>query len=101
MIVATADSGEKGWSMALQSPPDLVVLDLTLPGLDGFSLLRRLRQNETTTDVPIFIYTAKELNAYERSQLNQAELVLQKSDSSGQQLLEALTHLNTPSEKLR
>ncbi len=92
--VQTAENGESGWKMAQDNPPDLVVLDLMLPGLDGFGVLRRLRQNPATVDVPVFVYTAKELDAAERNQLQQAEAVLKKGARSGQSLLEAVTLLN-------
>lgn len=95
MEVTTAENGETGWTMAQQNPPDLVVLDLMMPGLDGFGVLRRLRQNLATLDVPVFVYTAKELDAAERNQLKQAELVLQKGDFSNQRLLEAVSHFTS------
>lgn len=93
MEVATADNGETGWTMARQDPPDLVVLDLMMPGMDGFGVLRRLRQNLATLDIPVFVYTAKELDAAERTELRQAEAVLQKGDFSSQRLLDAVSHL--------
>ncbi|HEX2914160.1 MAG TPA: response regulator [Chloroflexia bacterium] len=91
--VRMAENGEAGWTLAQQDPPDLVVLDLMMPGMDGFSVLRRLRQNMTTLDVPVFVYTAKDLDANEKKQLRQAEAVLQKGDFSSQRLLEAVSHL--------
>ena len=54
--VDTADSGEKALSMALQSPPDLVVLDILMPGLNGIEVTKRLRQG---SDVPVLLLTAK------------------------------------------
>ncbi len=98
MQVLTAENGEIGWKMAQQDPPDLVVLDLMMPGLDGFGVLRRLRQNLSTLDVPVFVYTAKELNASERNQLKQAEAVLQKGDFSSERLLEAVSNLSNRGE---
>jgi two-component system phosphate regulon response regulator PhoB len=57
--VRLADSGEKGLAQALKNPPDLVLLDLMLPGIDGREVCRRLRANEATAPIPIVILTAR------------------------------------------
>lgn len=94
LTVATASDGEAGWQMAQHNPPDLVVLDLMMPRLNGFEVLTRLRQNLATLDVPVFVYTAKELDSQERTRLDHdAEAVLQKGDFSRQTLLEAVSRL--------
>ncbi|MGA9533699.1 MAG: response regulator, partial [Anaerolineales bacterium] len=43
--VQTAGDGERGLALALEWKPDLIVLDIMLPGIDGLELLRRLRQH--------------------------------------------------------
>ncbi len=55
--VAEAGSGEEALSMISGSSPDLVVLDLTLPGIDGLETLRHLR---TFTDVPVVVLTVRD-----------------------------------------
>ncbi len=55
-IVETCADGEAGLATALQDPPDLVVLDLMLPGLDGLEVCRRL---QALAPVPIVMLTAK------------------------------------------
>ncbi len=55
--VDTAMDGQSGLAVARDNPPDLVVLDLMLPGIDGFEVCRRLR---TGGPVPILILTAKD-----------------------------------------
>jgi two-component system response regulator MprA len=55
--VNVADSGERGLELARESPPDLVILDLMLPGIDGFEVCRRLR---TAGDVSILMLTARD-----------------------------------------
>jgi two-component system phosphate regulon response regulator PhoB len=57
--VVTARDGRKGLERAFQSVPDLVVLDLMLPSLDGIEICRRLRADARTKDVLILILTAK------------------------------------------
>jgi DNA-binding response OmpR family regulator len=60
--VALAMDGESGLQMALDNPYDAIVLDLLLPGMDGLSLCRSLRQAGHTR-VPILMLTAKDLLA--------------------------------------
>lgn len=54
--VTLAEDGETGLRMALQEPFDLILLDVMLPGMDGFALLQRLRER---LDVPILMVTAR------------------------------------------
>jgi DNA-binding response OmpR family regulator len=58
---AVAESGEKGLRIALdeRTTPDLVILDLMLPGMNGMELCRRLRREELTGKTPIIMLTAK------------------------------------------
>ena len=53
-----AGSGEVGLALACATPPDLVLLDINLPGEDGFATLRRLRENAPTAAVPVVAVTS-------------------------------------------
>ena len=57
--VFTALDGERGWELARRERYDLIVLDIMLPGLDGLSLCRMIRNNSKTADVPIIMLTAR------------------------------------------
>lgn len=57
--ILTAEAGEQAIKIAKQSRPDLIVLDLMLPGMDGLEVTRYLRSNEETRDLPIVMLTAK------------------------------------------
>ncbi len=57
--ISAASNGEQGLEKALQEKPDLILLDLMMPGLDGYEVTRRLRRNPTTATVPILMFTAK------------------------------------------
>ena len=56
--VVEATSGEEGLRVAEQDPPDLVLMDLQLPGIDGTETLRRLRQGNLPSGVPVVAVTA-------------------------------------------
>src|SRR5690554_1094239 len=58
-LVSKAKTGEEGWEKIQEEHPDLILLDLMLPGIDGLEICRRTRQNKLTRDIPIIILTAK------------------------------------------
>src|SRR5579884_3127667 len=58
--VESASNGPDAISAAQRLSPDLIILDLMLPGMDGLEVCRRLRANPTTQDVPILMLTAKD-----------------------------------------
>lgn len=57
--VLTAMEGESGWDMVRSEKPDLIVLDIMLPGLDGLSLCRMIRNEPSTSRIPIVMLTAR------------------------------------------
>ena len=57
--VDEAESGEEGLKAAARKKPDLILLDLMLPGKDGMQVCRELKQNEETRDIPVVMMTAK------------------------------------------
>jgi two-component system phosphate regulon response regulator PhoB len=59
----TASSGEKCLALAASSPPDLILLDLMLPGLDGREVCRRLKAAQATRSIPIVMLTARDEDA--------------------------------------
>jgi threonine synthase len=64
-----AHDGREGLEMVRRNVPDLILLDLMLPGLDGFALIDALKQEKRLCDVPVIVITAKELTARERQRL--------------------------------
>jgi two-component system response regulator RpaA len=56
--VSTANDGMKGLALAQQNRPDLIVLDVMMPDLDGFTVCQRLRQNAATAGIPVLMLTA-------------------------------------------
>ncbi|MBF0153105.1 MAG: response regulator [Magnetococcales bacterium] len=58
--VKVANSGERALRIACsESPPDLILLDIMMPGMDGFEVLRRLRADTMTRNIPVIFLTAK------------------------------------------
>lgn len=56
--IIIARSGETGLERAAFAQPDLILLDVRMPGIDGFETCRRLKANETTKDIPVIFMTA-------------------------------------------
>jgi PleD family two-component response regulator len=56
--VVTAKSGEDGVGAAIAEPPDLVLMDLEMPGISGFEATRRLRAQASTRTTPIILVTS-------------------------------------------
>jgi DNA-binding response OmpR family regulator len=61
--VVQARDGEEAWNLAQVQPPDLAVLDVMMPKLDGFELTRRMRAKPETERVPIILLTARAQDA--------------------------------------
>ena len=57
--VRVARTAEDGIALAVKEPPDLVLMDLQLPGIDGMEALRRLRESPRTADIPVVAVTAQ------------------------------------------
>jgi DNA-binding response OmpR family regulator len=57
--VTLAADGEAGWKSASENPPDLLLTDIMMPGLDGFELLQRVRADPRTRSLPVILLSAK------------------------------------------
>ncbi|MGH6717770.1 MAG: response regulator, partial [Alphaproteobacteria bacterium] len=57
VAVAAAGSGEEALKLAALAPPDLVLLDVMMPGLDGFATCARLKADPALADVPVLFVT--------------------------------------------
>jgi GAF domain-containing protein/CheY-like chemotaxis protein/HAMP domain-containing protein len=77
---------------------DLVILDLRMPGLDGFKVIQALRESERTAAVPVLVLTAEDVNAEERAILDSID-VYRKDTLDEEDLLDRVeTRLNTTRE---
>ena len=60
--IRTADSGVKALEEAAAEKPDLILLDILMPGIDGFEVLSRLKADWNTKDIPVIILSALNSN---------------------------------------
>jgi DNA-binding response OmpR family regulator len=58
--IITANKGKKGIQIARKEKPDLILLDIMMPGIDGFEVLKRLKGNERTQRIPVIMFTSKD-----------------------------------------
>jgi CheY-like chemotaxis protein len=92
-----AETGEAALELIHQKRPDIVLLDLILPGVQGEDVLRILRERAGTTSVPVVVVTSKILSDDERRELlGYAAAVIYKGDLSRQTLRDAMVSAMTP-----
>jgi len=68
--VMLAEDGPQALEIAQGDQPDLITLDLLMPGMDGAAVLDKLRSNESTAAIPVVVITSKDLNAAELERLS-------------------------------
>lgn len=86
--VDTAPGGEEGLRMAIEGLPDLIILDLMMPRVSGFDVIKGLKRYPDTKDIPIFVLTAKDLSREEKEGLvADAAKVVQKGGISKEDLI--------------
>ena len=84
----TATGGPSCLKFLKTRRPDLLILDLVMPEMDGFELLERIKKNPDTADIPVIVITAKDLNSEEKKRLEkQVCAILIKSDSNEDQMV--------------
>jgi len=81
--VREASNGNGALAAIAEQPPDALILDLLMPDISGFEILRRLRSQPATRDLPVLVYTSKALTEAEKAQLNACGAgVIRKEDVS-------------------
>ncbi len=65
-----ASDGARALSVALRDKPELILLDLMMPEVDGFAILDTIKSNPATRNIPVIVVTAKEITADDRERLN-------------------------------
>lgn len=89
-----AKDGKAAVELIQKELPDLVILDLMMPEMDGFSVLDVLKSNPDTSKIPVIVITAQELTNDEKTRLEgQIEILMQKGDFMSDELLEEVKSL--------
>lgn len=83
-----AATGTEGLAMLRNDPPDIVLLDLNMPGMDGFQFLEQL---SSVSDIPAIVLTSMILDGGQRLRLGRAAKILSKSDLSSSMLVGAIS----------
>lgn len=80
--------------MAKRELPDLIILDLMMPEVDGFSVLDALKQDPQTAEIPVIVVTAKELTSEEKARLQgRIHALMQKGEFMGDDLADEVRAL--------
>ena len=89
-VIEAAD-GDEAMRRARGEQPDVICLDLAMPGADGFEVLRRLKADDETRDIPVVVVTSLALRERERQQLGgMVSAVLGKDAASLSRVLAAV-----------
>jgi PAS domain S-box-containing protein len=89
--VIEANGGQVGIDLVYQHKPDIVILDLMMPEVDGFTVLEKLKREPNTRNIPVIVITAKVLTEEEQQTLlGQVEVLLHKGLFTESELLEDL-----------
>jgi CheY-like chemotaxis protein len=84
-----ASGGVDGIRLAKESQPALVVLDLTMDGMDGFDVLAALHDDAETSDIPVVVHTSKSLTEEDYSRLSGALDIIPKSIMASRDVAES------------
>jgi signal transduction histidine kinase/CheY-like chemotaxis protein/HAMP domain-containing protein len=94
--VIEAENGRAGLEQMEQNQPELILLDLMMPEMDGFQFLEEVRKHEAWRSIPVIVITAKTLTAEDRQRLNgSVEKILQKGAYSREELIREVRDLVT------
>ena len=92
--ILEAENGREGLDLVQRELPDLVILDLMMPEMDGFSVIEALRSNSETATIPVIVATAKELTPDEKNRLSgHIQALLQKGDFLNDEFLDEVRSL--------
>ena len=87
-----AADGASGMALIQSKKPDLVLLDLMMPEVDGFTVLDTMKANEQLRDIPVIVITAKDLTSQDHQRLSgRIESLLQKGEFMEDQLVESIS----------
>ncbi|MEA2463947.1 MAG: hypothetical protein QOJ98_1694, partial [Acidobacteriota bacterium] len=95
-VLETVTSAAEAIERAERVRPDVIILDLMMPGMNGFELAEQLRQRESTSSIPILVLTAKDLTPADRERLRHGVSgLVMKGSAAGARLIRAIRSLDS------
>lgn len=92
--ILEASNGREGLDLIQRELPDLIILDLMMPEMDGFAVIEALRSRQETATIPVIVATAKELTPHEKGRLGgQIQSLMQKGDFLNDEFLDEVKSL--------
>ncbi len=92
--VLQAYGGQQGIDLAIKKHPDVIILDLMMPEVSGFDVVQQLRAHSEAMEIPILIFTAKDLAEEDRQKLEgHVKMIASKSGSGKEDLLRELERI--------
>ena len=91
--VREAENGRDGLDRAAERRPEVVLLDLNMPVMDGFDFLKAFRALPGCEDVPVVVLTARDLSRADRALLRGADQILNPGDAGLASVVERLQRL--------
>jgi len=88
--VSNARDGREALDHLPEYRPDVILLDLAMPGMNGFAFLSYLRQDISSAELPVIVLTSSVLDPQERSSLNSTSMILSKSELASDTLINAI-----------
>ncbi len=86
-----AEGGQKGWEILQKERPDVVVLDMFMPDMDGFRILEKMRSDPNLKDIPVIVLTGVDLSAEQQQKLAEfGQQMLAKGFLREQELMDSL-----------
>ncbi|MDR3615877.1 MAG: response regulator [Candidatus Obscuribacterales bacterium] len=84
--IRTASNGRQALSAIKEQRPDLIILDVTLPGLSAFEIVQALKNEESLNKIPLIIHTSHDLSMEEQKDLELGPTVFMTKTRTGEEL---------------
>ncbi len=85
--VLKAYGGQQGIDLAIEKHPDMIILDLMMPEVSGFDVMQQLRAHSEAMEIPVVIFTAKDLTEEDRQKLEGHVQAIALKSSGREQLI--------------
>ncbi|MGD2117063.1 MAG: response regulator [Chromatiales bacterium] len=92
-VVITAENGETGVERAISEKPDLILMDVVMPGMNGFQATRKISKNAETASIPIVMVTTKDQRTDKEWGLRQGATAYLVKPVKKQELIEKIASI--------